>query len=320
MKHVAPPLKTVFFGTSSFAVPILETLLQADQVSLKALITRSDAPQGRGLMLTPSPTKELATRHSISVFEPERLKGNSLFFEELKKLDPDVMVVASYGKIIPAPILALPRYGTINVHPSLLPRHRGPSPLGTTILEGDTESGVSLILLDEEMDHGPILAQEKISLTGNETLPELSNKLSHLGARMILELLPHIQEGTLRITPQDHAQATFTSLLKKEDGEIDWEKPAHRIAREIRAYYEWPGSYTFFRREGEKVSKLLKILQATETEGSHDKKPGEIIPDPLSLKVQTGKSALILREVKPEGKRAMQGIEFIRGNPISRFE
>lgn len=320
MKHATTPLKTIFFGTSSFAVPILETLLQADRVSLKALITKPDAPQGRGLMLTPSPTKKLAIRHTISVFEPELLKENSLFFEELKKLDPDLIIVASYGKIIPAPILALPRYGTINVHPSLLPRYRGPSPLETTILEGDTETGVSLILLDEEMDHGPILAQEKTSLIGDETLPELGDKLSRLGARMTLELLPHIQEGTLKITPQDHTQATFTSLLKKEDGKIRWEKPASTLKREIRAYHEWPGSYTFFRRGGEKASKLLKIIQAMETEGSSDKKPGEIIPDSLSLKVQTGKGALILVEVKPEGKRAMQGSEFIRGNPISRFE
>lgn len=314
-------MRIIFFGTSQFAVPVLEELLRArDMVSVVGVVTKPDTPQGRGLILASSPVKYIASRHELLTFDPPRLKENTLFFDELKKLEPDLAVVVSYGKIIPPEILGIPRYGFVNIHPSLLPLYRGPAPLEGPILNGDQETGVTLMLLDEEMDHGPIAEQESIPLKGTETALILRDTLSTLGARMLIELIPKFREGTLKLTPQDHTKATYTSLIRKEDGKIDWKKSAETLEREIRAYNDWPGSYTFFARSGEITRRILKVLKASVVQDDSGKKPGTILHDLRFLVVQTGDSSLALERVKPEGKRDMNGLDFLRGHQISSFE
>jgi methionyl-tRNA formyltransferase len=235
--------KIIFFGTPEFVIPILENLNQHFEVL--GVVTAADEKMGRRQILTPSAVKSYARNHSIpNILTPNQL--DSEFQGSLKKLNPDLYVVAAYGKIIPQQILDIPKFGSLNIHPSLLPKFRGPSPIQAAILAGLEETGVTIIKMDEKMDHGPIIYQKKIAITNEETLETFSNKLFNFAAAELTSLIPKFIEGSLKLREQDHNQATFCKLINKEGGYFDIDNPPDRetLDKMIRAYYSWPTAWT----------------------------------------------------------------------------
>jgi len=284
MKHET---KIVFFGTPEFGTIILEGLIKANYKPF-LVITAPDKPVGRKQILTPPPVKSLIMEHeawNIPILQPEKLDSSFKF--QVSGLKPDLIVVAAYGQILPQEILEIPKYGCLNVHPSLLPKYRGPSPIQYTILNGDKETGLTIILMDEKIDHGPILAKREWEILNSKiTYEELHNKLADLGAKLLVETIPKWIKGEIKPAPQDETRATYTKILKKEDGKIDWEKSAEEIERQVRAFTPWPGTYTIYK------GKRLKILEA-----------------------ETSNNQLIIKEVQLEGKKAMNFEEFLMGHP-----
>jgi methionyl-tRNA formyltransferase len=237
-------MKFVFFGTSEFGAIILGKLIQAG-IPPDFVVSTPDRPAGRGYAIRSSPVKIVAQKHGIIV--RENLEGSK----------PDLIVLAAYGKILPKDILDIPKKGALNVHPSLLPKYRGPSPVQATILQGEKTTGVSIILMDEEIDHGPIVANSKFQIPNSKIVyPELHDKLAEIGADLFIKTIPEWIEGKIEPKPQDHAKATFTKKISKEDGRIDWTKPAEYIERQVRAFYPWPSAFTFWK------GKRIKILKA----------------------------------------------------------
>ena len=228
--------------------------------------------------------------------------------EALASLSPDVVVVAAYGLFLPPEVLNVPPLGCLNIHPSLLPRYRGPSPVVTAILNGDDETGVTIMKLDQGMDSGPILTQERVSIVGEETAPELTQRLFDVGADLLVDALPRWSSGDIQATPQDESRATFTSLVRKEDGKIDWTVDAERIARMVRAYEPWPGTFTYW------DGKLLKILRATSMAG--DAPPGQVVEmEDGGVGIGTGDGLLAVNRLQIEGRRPSGAQDFVRGYP-----
>lgn len=279
-------MKTIFIGTGNFAAPILQSLKNIDLV-----VTAPDKPVGRKKILTPPPVKEVALSKDIPFIQPEKISTAEFDFQ------PDLIIVADYGQIIPSKIINLPRLKTINVHPSLLPKYRGPDPIRAPILNGDTKTGITLMLIDEQVDHGPVIAQKEIPLSQEETAETLTEKLSREAGLFLNETLPEYIQGKIKPQEQDHSKATFTKILKKEDGKIDFNKEtAEEIERKVRAFHPWPGTWTMVN------NKRIKILKAKITEEKED------------LTVKTKHGLLKLETVQPEGKKPMSGKEFLAGN------
>uniref|UniRef100_A0A831Z004 Methionyl-tRNA formyltransferase n=1 Tax=candidate division WWE3 bacterium TaxID=2053526 RepID=A0A831Z004_UNCKA len=263
--------KIVFFGTSLFGQIVLQKLLDKD-FEVVAGVTQPDRPAGREGQLVPSPVKTLAKEYKIKIFTPENKLELFAISPKLLAKKAALFVVASYGLIIPAETLAIPARGALNVHPSLLPKYRGASPIQAAILAGDLETGVTIMLMDEQMDHGPILAQERIALAPAETTPSATVKLANLGAELLIRTIPPYLFGKITPLPQDHSQATYTKLITKEDGHINWEQNNAQIERMLRAYHPWPGVWTTVGemaiqldrelRDPRKQNLRLKILQA----------------------------------------------------------
>lgn len=307
-----PNVNIIFFGTPVFALPALESLIDA-KYTIVAVITKPDEAQGRDLVITPPPIKVLAEKHKIPVFQPV-----SLSLEQWKNEIPaaDCFVVAAYGKLIPKDIIALPRFGTLNIHPSLLPQFRGPSPIQYAILEGVKNTGVTIMLLDELMDHGPILAQKKISL--EDAVPhfkELHDTLAIDGATLLIETLRAWCSRTLNPMPQDDEKATYSKILKKDDGRIDWQRPAEEIERKIRAFELWPTSWTLW--PGEKQIYRIRIEDA---EAVHDESPygspGHVWKkDAELIYIKTGKGSIVMKKLTIGGKKMIDAKEFLRGYP-----
>ena len=238
--------KIIFFGTPEFSAIILDKLINSPFCTI-AVVTAPDKLKGRKQILTPSQTKELSIKKNIPVFQPVFLRNNPQIIKELSNLKPDLFIVAAYGLILPLKILNIPHNGCINVHPSLLPKYRGASPIQQTILNGDKKTGTTLILMDEKMDHGPILAQRELEsqiLMSKITYPELNLKLAILSANLLIDILPKFLAKKIKIINQNHKQATFVKQINKSDGKIDWTKSAIEIERMTRAYHPWPGTYT----------------------------------------------------------------------------
>jgi len=275
-------LKILFIGTPEFGAIILEKLIKSGHKPF-LVITETDKPTGRKQIITPPPVKVLAEKYKIVVVQPEKIENYKL---EIEKLKPDLGIIAAYGQILPKDILAIPQYGFLNVHPSLLPRHRGASPIQYTILNGDEKSGATIIRITEKLDAGPILAQKEIEISQKETFASLHNKLAEFGAELLIEAIPKLLAGKLPPLPQDETKATYTKILKKDDGKIDWQKPAKEIERKVRALNPWPGTYTIYN------GKRLKILKA-ESSGER----------------------LTIQEVQLEGKNPMSFEDFLRGHP-----
>ncbi len=315
-------MRLIFMGTPQFAVPTLNALADArapgrlapEGLEIVSVVTRPDKPAGRGQGVVFSPVKERALALGLPAWQPGPLRRPENL-EELQRLAPDVIVVAAFGQILRREVLELPRFRCINVHASLLPRHRGASPITAAILSGDAEAGVTIMLMDEGLDTGPMLAQRSIPLAPDDTTGSLTEKLSDLGADLLLETLPRWCAGTLTPQPQDEAQATHTRLLKKEDGSINWQLPAAALARQVRAYIPWPGASTTWR------GKTLKIQQATALEpdalAETDEPAGKVslrtIEGSRAMVVRCGQGFLRLDVIQLEGKRALSADEFVRG-------
>ena len=304
-------------GTPEFAAPALLALHQAAGVELTGVVTPPDRPRGRSGRPAAPPVKAAALELGLPVFQPPGLRSAAAQ-ERLAAMRPEVIVVAAYGRLLPPETLQLPPFGCLNLHPSLLPQGRGPSPVADTLLRGAAETGVSLMLLDEGMDTGPVLAQRVIPLDGTETAGALTERLFRLGAELLLEALPARVEGRLPAQPQDDSQATITRRLEREDGRADWTQPAAALARQQRAYTPWPGLFTTW--NGQNL-KLLAVEAAgglpPDYQGPTVQPPGLVIPgaSPGGLAVVTGDGLLSLKSLQLEGRRPNTAPEFLSGFP-----
>lgn len=276
------PLNSVFFGTDEFAVQVLETLA-GNQMLPALIVTTPDRPRGRHLRLTPSPVKLWARDHSIPYLQPEKL-SDSVFLAKLKAISYNLFLVASYGKILSQSVIDLPTHGTLNLHPSLLPRHRGATPIQAAILNGETETGVTIISLDAQMDHGPILARERWSLTGQD-YPHLRDESATLGAKLFIKIIPDWLAGKLKTEEQDHTKATYTKKIKKEDGEIILSDDPELNYRKFLAHKPWPGTYFFAQVAGARRRFIIK-----------------------SAKLIAGQ--LVIERVIPEGKQEIDWTDY----------
>jgi methionyl-tRNA formyltransferase len=304
-------IRTILIGTPEFAERIFRKIYPEiqDKFEIIGVITAPDKPVGRKQVLTTPPVKKWALEANLSVLQPDKIRKPE-WVAKIKELAPDLIILCAFGQIIPQEILDIPKYKALNIHPSLLPKYRGASPIQSVILNDEAETGVSLMIMDAEMDHGPTISNFQFSISNKITYKELSDKLADLGAELLIKTLPDWIDGKIKPQEQDHSQATFCKIIKKEDGKIDWNKSAQEIERMIRAYREWPESYTNFN------DKILKILEANpSTALGASKKIGEVfLTDNKELAVQTGNGILILKQVQLEGKKPMSAKEFLNGH------
>ncbi len=305
-------IKAIFMGTPSSVVPTLRRIRDMPDVDVIAAVTTPDRPRGRGRKPEPPPVKQEALRLGVPVLQPQGLRGEAVQ-AELAALNPDVIVVAAYGRLLPPPVLELAPHGCLNLHPSLLPRHRGPSPVATAILEGDAATGVSLMLLDEGMDTGPVIARADVRLEGDETAGVLTAALFELGGALLANSLGPWVNGQLKTQPQDVSLATVTRKLERADGLADWSLPAETLARQCRAYDPWPGLYTEWE---DKTLKLLEVAPLPDYR-TGTAKPGQVVAvgPGMGIYAVSGEGMLSLNRVQLEGRRPVTGEEFLRGYP-----
>lgn len=300
-------MKIVFMGTPEFAVPSLAALIETGH-EVAAVFTRGDKPVGRKQILTAPPVKSLALEKGIPVFQPDSLRGAEAE-EIVSRIQPDVIVVAAYGKILPKNILSLPHFGCVNVHASLLPKYRGAAPIQQAVLDGGTVTGVTTMQMAEGLDTGDILLSDRTEIGAEETSGELTVRLAEIGARLIVRTLSELEHGTVIPVPQNDAESSYASMLTKERSPIDWTRPADQIHNQVRGLSPWPGAATIF--EGKK----LKVHRAIPA-GTGNGTPGQILPGG-GLKVVCGKGTVLeLLEVQPEGGKKMPGSDFLRGHPV----
>ncbi len=295
-------------GTPEFAVPSLEHLI-LNQYQVVAVYTQPDKTAGRGRSLVSSPVKRAAINWKLPVVQPVSFKETEVV-AQLTALRSDVIVVAAFGQILPQAVLDIPTYGCINIHPSLLPKFRGASPVAATILAGSDFTGVSIMLMEKGLDTGPVLARAQISISARDTTGSLTAKLSLIAAQLLQEVLPCWSRGELAPQPQDEAEATYCGTITKEEGEIDWHLSAVDIWRRVRAFHPWPGCYT--RWQG----RQLKIIEAVPLPGERALEVGQVVAlnkGGAVLGVNTGDGVLGILRVQVEGKRAMSADEFLRG-------
>ncbi len=299
-------MRIVFMGVPDFAVPALERLILGEH-QVVAVYTQPDKPAGRGRVPTFPPVKRAALEHRLEVRQVESF-AEAGAIASLAQLSPDVIVVVAFGQILPPQVLTIPPFGCINLHPSLLPRHRGPTPIPAAILAGDDWTGASIMLLDEGIDSGPILAQRRVAIAPQDTTDSLTRKLAQIAAQLLEETLPRWLSHLLTPQPQREEEATYTKLLSKEEGEIDWQIPASQIWRRVRAFYPWPGCYTTWQ------GKMLKIVEAVPLRGERGG-PGRVVSlGRGEVGVQSGGGILRLLRVQLEGRREMSAEEFLRGH------
>lgn len=300
-------------GTPEFAVPSLRALVAGPY--MVAVVTQPDRPAGRGGKLTPSPVKVVAQELGLTLLQPESLKDPE-FRAKMAALRPEATVLVAYGEYVSPTLLDLPRHGSLNLHPSLLPRWRGSTPVQSAILAGDKETGVSIILMDKGLDTGPILAQRKVGIGAEENTPELGARLANVGAALLEETLSRWLRGEIQPQPQPEEGATLTRSLRKEDGAIDWTMPAEQIDRRIRALQPWPGTYTYW---GERLLKILRARQAKLPGGVQIKPPGEVqllaTEATDALVVWTGRGAIELLDVQFAGKAKIGARALLSGYP-----
>ena len=295
----------IFIGTPDFSVPTLEALIADERFNIAAVITAPDALVGRKQILTPPPVKVMAQKFNLPVLQPRNIKAMAT---GIKKIAPDAIIVIAYGQIIPPDILAIPKYGCLNLHASLLPKHRGASPIQSAIAAGDKTSGVTLMKMDSGLDTGPIIAQTKLNIATDETGESLHDKLARLSAKTLLQYLPGYLTGKLTPQPQAENQATYAPKLTRQSGRIDWRKPAEEIERLVRAYYPWPGTWTKWQE------KILKIIEVDKNILKINKdKVGQIFLHNGRPAIQCGHSSLIINRLQLAGKQVVTGQEFISG-------
>jgi methionyl-tRNA formyltransferase len=299
--------RILFMGTPQFAVPVLQHLLDAGY-SVIAVCTRPDKPAGRNKHIQWSPVKRLAVEQGLPLIQLGDLKAPQTH-REIGDFNPEIIITAAFGRILPPEILKLPVLGCLNVHPSLLPRHRGPSPVASAILQGDTLTGVTIMLVDQGMDSGPILARREKNISREDTTGSLTFELAELGAALLVETLPAWLHGKIQPTLQEENQATYSQMVTKKDGLLDFRLPAEELWRQVKAYHPWPGAYTWWRGKRLIVHRSLPLNE--EIRGA----TGEVIatPGPCTAGVITRSGILTLCQVQLEGKRLMSAVDFLRG-------
>lgn len=301
------PLKIIFAGTSQFAVPSLEILIHSAH-HVVAVYTQPDRPAGRGRQLHVSPIKMLSEKKHIPVFQPETLRDKTTQ-QDVKTQSADVMVVVAYGMLLPETILNIPRLGCVNMHPSLLPKWRGAAPIQRAIAAGDRETGVSIIKMNQKMDAGPILQQEKYDLSGTETSGELHDQLSQLGARLLLTTLNQLEKNNIVPIPQDDKQATFARKIEKQEAMIDWKKSAVDIFNQIRAFNPWPIATTHL------LNQSLRIFKAAVSNKKTNVQPGTFLGfENNALCIATGNGILEIQSLQLPGKKEMSASDFMHGH------
>lgn len=303
-------LKIVYAGTPEFAVPGLEALLHSEHRVL-AVYTQPDRPAGRGRKLQPSPVKRLALAHGIEVCQPQNFKSTAEV-ERLRGFDADLMVVAAYGLLLPASILAAPRLGCVNIHASLLPRWRGASPIQQAILAGDAESGITLIKMDEGLDTGDMIARRALTIGPGWSAGELHDALAPLGAELLLETLVDLSAALRRAQPQDDTRATFAPRLTKRQAQVDWQKPAELLEREVRAFNPWPVSFTVWQGQS------LRLWRAHAEYDTVDEAPGRIVGhDRHGIRVSCGEGVLIVTELQFPGRKRCGAAEALNSKDLT---
>ncbi len=304
-------MKIVYMGTPDFAVPALQKMVEAG-VSIPLVITQPDKPKDRGKKIQAPPVKELAERLGIPVLQPEFLKGNTDLFEAIAACEPDLIVVAAYGRILPNEILSIPKKGCINIHGSLLPKYRGAAPIQRAVLDGAEETGVTLMYMSQGMDEGDMIAVAKTPID-KKTSGELFTELAATGAALLLENLPGLIAGTASRQKQDESQATYAPMISKKEGLVDFTKSSEEIERLIRGMDPWPTAYTYYK--GEPLKLLAAIADLDETEAG--RAAGEILSaDDRGIRIMTGKGILTVTKIQMAGKKAMEVFACLKGNKI----
>lgn len=313
-------MRIVFCGTPKFAVPSLQRLAAESSVSIVAVVTQPDRPRGRGQEVQSSPVKEAALGLGVHVYQPEKLKSDSAF-DFFKRIAPDAAVIIAYGQIVPQRLLEIPKYGWLNLHASLLPRFRGAAPVQWAIAEGETRTGVTVMRINTGLDTGPTLSRAETPIRPDETAPELLRRLAELGAPLVADTLVKYTRGEIHPVEQDHEQATFAPIIKKEHGRINWSHTAQKIYNRIRAFQPWPGAYSTFRGQlchlwGKPAAHDTAAPLAPATEGT-------IVQSADQLFAACGeRSWLRVEEVQVEGRKRLAAHDFANGarlSPVDRF-
>ena len=304
-------MNIIFMGTPEFALPTLKSLHQSSHAIL-AVITQPDKPKGRGQKLLVSPIKQYALDSNLPILQPKTVNDPE-FIESLKQNRPDVIIVVAFGQILSEIFLKIPKQFCINLHSSLLPKYRGAAPIHRAILNGDTKSGITTMIMDKGMDTGDILLMQETPIHQTDTAQNLHDTLSEMGGALVLETLKRLEENTLLPVQQDHNQATYAAKLKKEEGLIRWDQSATSLSNQVRGLTPWPGTYTLLK------NKRLRIIKVQIGEGSPDDAPGKVarVTD-VGIEVGTGQGRLIITELQPEGKKSMPTKSFLAGHKVER--
>ena len=298
-------MRILFMGSPQFAVPSLRVL--ASNYNLIGVVTQPDRPAGRGKALRPSAVKTVAEDLALNILQPKKLRNEDVI-SQIQVLHPECIIVAAYGQILPQKILDIPPFGCLNIHASVLPRWRGAAPVQASILHGDEETGISIMLMDAGLDTGPILSQVRLGIQENETAGDLANRLSHIGAELLLETLPAYFSGEIGPIPQDDHLATHAPMIKKSEGALDFNKPSIQLSRQVRAFEPWPTSYFYW--DGKRI-----VVKKASPAVWKEMEPGRVIflaPYPA---ITTSDGVLVLEEIHPAGRKIMPGDAFLRGSP-----
>ena len=302
-------MKIVFMGTPDFAVGALEALVEAGH-EVVAVVTQPDKPKGRGKEMQQTPVKICAIKHNIEVFQPVKIKTEDAV-EVLRGYGADLFVVAAFGQILSKEILEMPKYGCVNIHASLLPKYRGAAPIQWAILDGEKETGVTIMQMNEGLDTGDMLTKVIVPIEDTDTGESLFDKLAEAGAKLLIETIPQMEAGTLKPEPQDASLSTYAKMIKKEMGLIDWKKEAVVLERLVRGMNSWPSAYTHFN------GKTLKVWEAGVETKEAKAAPGTVVEvTKNSIKVQTGQDLLVLKQIQLEGKKRMDVAAFLLGYKV----
>lgn len=317
------PWRVIYMGTPDFAVPALEALIAADSVEVVGVVTNPDRQSGRGKKSTPPPVKVCAEAHGIEVFQPLNFRKKESRLK-LEAWQPDLLVVAAYGQILPQRILDVAPHGALNIHASLLPRYRGAAPINWCIVRGESESGVTIMQMEAGLDSGPMLLKGTTPITPDDTAQTLHDRLSPMGAALVVEAIEGLRAGTITPEVQDHEAATWAPMMAKKDGAIDWSLSARQVADHIRGFNPWPGAFAFHHREEDGQECVLKVHMAHATERPEDAPadavPGEVLcaePSCDALVIACGEGAVRLTSVQAPCKRAMCARDFLNGYPLT---
>jgi len=314
---VSAPWRIVFMGTAPLAATVLESLLASASVAVITVVTQPDKPKGRDLKLQPSAVKEVAMARGLPVMQPIKARDPG-FVEELRRLAPELIVVAAYGQILPQALLDVPRFGCLNVHTSILPKYRGAAPIQWAILNGDAETGVTIMKMDAGLDTGDIVNEERTAIRDEDNSQTLHDRLAIIGGDLLVRTIPIFVRGEIQPRPQPAEGATYARKITKEDGRIDWSQPARVLWNKVRGLTPWPGTFTSLQREPAPM--LLKIWRAELTDLQQGS-PGEILSaDRAGILVAAGNGALRLLEVQREGGKRLPAAQFVAGFPLQRGE